>query len=324
MRSVFLGTLWQRALGIAERRLPALTRHRRAEPLPIRLHARRIYILPTRFGLVFSVVVLAMLLGALNFNNNPALLLSFVVTGIAILSFHITVSQLRGITLVALRCNRVHAGDHAEVRFSVGESDGRERTLLMLDQAGQEVAFSAAADQTSQITVQVATTRRGWQSVGLWRLWTEYPFGIVWAWSYLHPEQRILVFPRPEQEAPPLPGEARSDPGRRYRSPGEDWVGLRDHRSGDAPRLVAWRASARSLHLMVKEFADPVSEAVVLDYASLGALAHEQRISRLTRWVLLAESRQLNFRLNLPGKELGPGTGQDHVVACLRELALLP
>lgn len=324
MRFVAISTLWQRALGIAERRLPALTRHRRAEALPINLHARRIYILPTRFGLVFGIVVMAMLLGALNFNNNPALLLSFLVAGIAVLSFHITVAQLRGIALTAVRSDRVHAGDHADVHFSIHENDGRERSLLMLDQGGQEVAFSAGADRTTPVAVQVATVRRGWQGVGLWRLWTEHPFGIVWAWSYLHPEQRFLVFPRPEDDAPPMPGEARSDPGRRYRSPGDDWVGLRDHRSGDPPRLVAWRASARSEHLLVKEFADPVAEAIVLDYASLGALSHEQRISRLTRWVLLAESRQLSFRLVLPGRELGPATGPDHVLACLRELALLP
>ena len=40
-----------RLLAVAERRLPALTRLRRAEPLPIRLDRRRIYVLPTGFGL---------------------------------------------------------------------------------------------------------------------------------------------------------------------------------------------------------------------------------------------------------------------------------
>ena len=61
---------------LAERRLPALTRYRQSEPLPIRLHPRRVYILPTRFGLGFAVLLMAMLIGALNFNNNPALLLA--------------------------------------------------------------------------------------------------------------------------------------------------------------------------------------------------------------------------------------------------------
>ena len=61
---------------VAERRLPALTRLKQAEALPILLHRHRIYVLPTRFGLMFSAVLLVMLLGALNYNNNPALLLT--------------------------------------------------------------------------------------------------------------------------------------------------------------------------------------------------------------------------------------------------------
>lgn len=315
---------WQRLIDMAERRLPALTRHRRAEALPIRLHSRRIYILPTRFGLVFGIVALAMLMGALNFNNNPALLLSFLVISIAVLSFHHTVAQLRGISLVALRAERAHAGDFAEVCFSIQEGEGRARPSLMLEQSAQEIPFSAQANQTTMAVVRIATPQRGWHGVGRWRLWTEFPFGIVWAWSYLHPEQKLLIFPRPESEAPALPGEARDEPGTQYRTPGEDWVGLRAHRAGDPPRLVAWRASARSERLMVKEFADPIANAVVLDYANLTAIEHEQRISRLTRWVLTAESRQLSFRLRLPGVDLGPAIGPDHVLACLRELALLP
>jgi uncharacterized protein (DUF58 family) len=316
--------LWQRVLGLAERRLPALTRHRLPEALPIRLHGRRIYILPTRFGLVFGTIVFAMLLGALNFNNNPALLLSFLVAGIAVLSFHHTVAQLRGLVLNAIRGDRVHAGDHAEVQLCIQETEGCRRPLLMLEQDGQEVSFAIEADEAFMATVHVNAQQRGWNSVGRWRLWTEYPLGIVWAWSYLHPQQKLLVFPKAEIDAPPLPGEARNEPGTQYRSPGDDWIGLREHRAGDPPRLVAWRASARSDRLLVKEFADPVAKAVVLDYAALNSLQHEQRISRLTRWVLTAESRQLGFRLRLPGIELGPATGPDHVISCLRALALLP
>ena len=53
--------LLQRLLRRAERRLPALTRYRRPENLPIELHRRRIYIVPTGFGLGFSVLLLVML-----------------------------------------------------------------------------------------------------------------------------------------------------------------------------------------------------------------------------------------------------------------------
>ena len=57
---------WLGALALAERRLPALTRLAPGRALPIALHRRRIYVLPTRFGLVFALMLFVMLLGALS------------------------------------------------------------------------------------------------------------------------------------------------------------------------------------------------------------------------------------------------------------------
>ncbi len=74
--SAATASLKTRLFEYAERRLPALTRLKRVESLPIRLDRHRIYVLPTRFGLMLSALLLVMLLGALNYNNNPALLLT--------------------------------------------------------------------------------------------------------------------------------------------------------------------------------------------------------------------------------------------------------
>lgn len=311
-------------LAHAERRLPALTRLRQPETLPIALHSRRIYILPTRFGMLFALVVLAMLMGALNFNNNPALLLTFVVISIAILSFHHTVNNLRGLSLDGVRATPVHAGELMQVEFLISADGTTERPELILDHGGREVPFTLALGNRQVVTMPMPTHSRGCFSSGRLRLWTEYPFAIVWAWSWLHPDQPLLVYPRPETAAPPLPGQSSDAAGNQFRSPGEDWQGLREHHAGDTPRRIAWRASARADRLLVKEFADPLNDALVLDYAELSALDPEQRISRLTRWVLEARDRQLTFRLLLPGQEFGPGTGPDFIAQSLRALALLP
>ena len=44
--------------------------------MPKRLDRHRIYVLPTGFGLFLAALLAVMLLGALNYNNNPALLLA--------------------------------------------------------------------------------------------------------------------------------------------------------------------------------------------------------------------------------------------------------
>ncbi len=307
----------------AERRLPALTRYRQAEPLPIRLHARRVYILPTRFGLAFAVLLVAMLIGALNFNNNPALLLALLVAATTMISFHHNVGQLNRIELRDVGAEPVHAGQPISLRMHFRSDGGAERPVLWLDQATFNTRLSLPATGDGEARLEIPTTRRGRMPVGRFRLWTEYPFGITWAWSVLHPVASVLVYPAPERNAPPLPSGDPRHQGSRLRFPGDDWHGLREHRAGDPPKHIAWKPSARQERLLVKEFADPQSQALLLDWHTL-ALDREARIARLTRWVIDARDRQMPFRLRLPEIELGPGQGPVFAAHCLRELALLP
>ena len=62
---------------------------RQRASLPLRLSRRRIYVLPTRAGTVFAFFLLAMLVAAINYTNNLAFLLTFLLGRISILSaFH--------------------------------------------------------------------------------------------------------------------------------------------------------------------------------------------------------------------------------------------
>ena len=62
------------------RRVESWARPRAPEPLPVRLDRRRIYILPTAFGWFLVALLATMAVGALNYNNNPALLLCLLLT----------------------------------------------------------------------------------------------------------------------------------------------------------------------------------------------------------------------------------------------------
>lgn len=318
-----LRTRWEAVLKAAERRLPALTRYRARESLPIALHARRIYVVPSRFGLFFGLTLAAMLIGALNFNNNPALMLVFLVAGAGQISLHRTVANLRGVSLTAMQGAPVHAGDDLPLALQFQPGDGRERPRLRLAHAGGETLFDLDA-AGSRVDLHLPTVRRGWLATGRLTVSTEHPLGLFYAWSVLNPDHALLVYARAEPVAPPLPRSAAYDRGREAKPHGEDWYGLRDYRSGDAQRLIAWKASARHDRLLVKEFAEPLAAEVTLDWATLGNLGAEARISRLTRWVLEAHAQNLAFRLLLPTARLGPARGSEHAARCLRELALLP
>ena len=68
----------------ARARLDRWLRGRTPSALPVRFDRHGIYVLPTRFGAFFAVLLTTMGLGALNYNNNPALLLCLVLAGAAV------------------------------------------------------------------------------------------------------------------------------------------------------------------------------------------------------------------------------------------------
>jgi len=306
-------------------RLAFMARPRSAEPLPVKLDRRRVYVLPTRFGLFFTVLLFAMLLGALNYNNNPALLLALMLAATGNASLMAAHLQLSGLRVDALSADPVPAGSPLQVHLALSAGDARARRGLQLRGAGGLVTVPSLAGEPVVATLQVATDRRGWLDLDRLRLSTTQPLGLALAWSWVWPDTPLLVYPAPEVQGPPLPMGDGSASQARLHHAGDDVHHLRSYRAGDPRRAIAWKPSARRDSLLVREYEQPLQAEVLLQWSSLSALAYEQRIRRLAHWVDLAERENYRYRLQLPGQPmLGPGLGPAHRHACLRALSLLP
>ncbi|HEY0180120.1 MAG TPA: DUF58 domain-containing protein [Dokdonella sp.] len=312
-----------RLTAAAERRLPALTRLRRAEPPPIRLDRRRIYVLPTRFGLVFAVLLFVMLLGALNYGNNPALLLTCLLGAAAGASLFFGFRVLSGLVLTALHAGETYAGEPLALRLRFA-GDARARPSLRVRRERTEAAFALPARADADASLSIADVRRGWFRPGRIRVWTDYPLGLFQLWSWLHPDATFLVYPELESPPPPLPAGRGREGDRSGAGDDEERAGLREYRPSDPARLIAWKPSVRHDALLVRDVERRSGEALTFDYAALSGLDHEARIRRLAAWVVLAEAERRAYALGLPGATLGPDLGAPHRHACLRALALLP
>jgi uncharacterized protein (DUF58 family) len=307
---------------LLEQRLPALTRLKAPEPLPVELSRRRIYILPTRFGVGFAAILTVMLVGALNYVNNSALLLTCLLGGVAINSMIGAFRNLDGLSLRAVHAEPVVAGDPVRVQLRFDEGR-RERPALRLDGYGGHTVSRVHADG-QRVDLQLPTRVRGWMPLPRIRLSTTWPFGLFRAWSWLHPRHDILVYPAPEAAGPPARGQD-ANPHRRDPRDGDELAGLREYRPGDPIKHIAWKLSARHRDLMVRELDRPAAQdARVLDWTRLSGLGREQRIARLARWVVEAHAEGMPWTLRLPDESLGPASGSEHYHRCMSTLALLP
>jgi len=321
---------WTAFLAFAERRLPALTRLKRPEPLPIALHRRRIYVVPTRFGMVYSAMLLVMLVGALNYNNNPALLLTCLLAAASYQSVFTGFRMLNRLQLRSLRVHPCHAEGalHLSLFFDAAGVD-RPALHLRMENAdmpdGQGVVeFSLPGDIETAVPTIIPAPSRGWQSIGRVRVWSEYPLGMFHIWSWLHPDTQALIYPRIEPNAPPLPESAGDADTVAMRRAGDEFSMLREYHPSDPRRLIAWKASARHDALLVKELERPQSREIVVSWDATAGVDYESRISRLAAWVERAEALRTPYTLSLPSLRIGPAIGPEHQQACLRALALLP
>jgi uncharacterized protein (DUF58 family) len=309
----------------ARRWLDGWIRRRGPVHPPLTLRYRQIYILPTRFGWLIAVLLFAMLMGSLNFNNNLGLFTTFLVSGIGLLSMHIAHRNLDGVRVAAVTPGQTFAGNPLPLAISLQETRGRRRSGLVAEISGADSSggIDLPASEGAELKLAVATEQRGWYSLPRIRLRTRHPIGWFEAWSWFWPEHRILIWPRPADQAPPLKTGGNSDNPNRAGDESDEFHGLRDWREGDPLHRIAWKASQRHQHLLARQFTRPERQRIVLRLTDAPGRSLEARISIVTRWVLEAHRHDLEYGLELGQQSLAPGRGETHRVQCLNALAAL-
>jgi uncharacterized protein (DUF58 family) len=297
----------------------------RAE-LPARLGRKRIFILPTRAGMVFGAFLLAMLLAAINYTNNLAFLLTFILGSVAIVSAIHAYANLAGLEIEHGRLLPASCGEEARLQFMF-RAAGRERRCLDLRVGLASVGLSLAAGEGREVDLGVPTSRRGLLHLGKVVVATRYPLGLFRAWSPLLLPVTGLVYPRL------LPVDALDwhlmhgsgeDGGLGAVAPSGEFGGIRPYRPGDSPARISWKASARGGGLFAKEYRSGTSRTLVFDWDEVRASEYEERISFLAGLVREAERAGLSYGLRLPAEVIEPGAGAAHAHRCLEALALLP
>jgi len=311
-----------------ERFVAWATRARPPEPVPVTLTQRRVYVLPTRAGLLYAVSLVVMLIGAINYNLSLGYALVFLLAGLGVATILHTFRNLARASLTTGAPAPVFAGETARFPLVLHNPDARARRLLRLALPGQPATETGVPPRgDARVLLPLPAARRGWLAMPRVTIDTAWPLGLVRAWSYAAPGLACLVYPRPAAAVPPAPTFAGMQGGGLPGDSGdEDFAGLRRHQPSDPPHHVAWKTVARQgpdAPMQTKQFAGTAAQALWFDWNALPPdMGVEARLSALARWVLDAEAAGLSWGLRLPGHEIPQAHGPDHVHACLKALAL--
>jgi uncharacterized protein (DUF58 family) len=298
----------------------AARRHGR-DSLPVKINRRRVYILPTRFGVMLACMLVAMLVAGLNYNSNLGLAFGFLMAGVALVTMHHCNRNLLGLQVDVTTEVDAFAGGEASFEFVLKNASGVERRDVEVRCLAAGGIRSVPARASESVPVAVPVPRRGIVRIAQFELRTRYPFGWFHAWTYVQGALTAYVAPSPRGSRT-LPAVAGSGSGSQSETRGdEDFAGLRAYEPGVPLKHMAWKVLARGGEPAVQSYTSLAALPEWLEWAALEGEDTEVRLSQLCLWVLESESAQRIYGLRIPGKEIAPARGAAHRFACLRALA---
>lgn len=291
---------------------------------PIELVRQRIYIVPSKTGLIFGVLVFILFILAMNYNNSLVFALTFFFVSVYLVSMIHVHRNLQGTFVSVLPNSDVFCWDEANFRLKFENPSAVEKNAFKLRVADGAKSYHLVdvPPQSSAVAVIALTTeQRGNVALPRFSVSTSFPAGLFYAWCWVHLSDSCIVYPSPATQAPKLPRMASGE-GDSARHPGlEDIAGIRDYQHGDSLKRIAWKTLAKGQGLKSLESEDPTEASVILDWS----LTHgdtESRLAALCRWVLDCEAQGEAYGLEIPGVSLPINNGENHKVNCLRALAL--
>jgi uncharacterized protein (DUF58 family) len=309
---------------LRQRMLRWALRRQGPDTLPLRLASRRIYILPTRTGWVFGLLVFAMFLAGMNYGNGLALLLTFWLASFALVGMIQTQRGLAGLTIVDARAQPAFAGGEVLLALALQTQLSTKNLEFSIDsrKSGAAGRIRAELDDPATATLAFAAPHRGRWRAPVLRLSTLAPYGLFRTWTWLALDVQTLVYPKPEGTLP-LPELPGAESGSRQVAGSlDELASLRPFREGDSPRQVAWKAYARGAPLLVREYQGYNAARREFDFDAMPQPDIEARLSQLARWLLDAAAQNLRWELRLPGAAALTGSGPEHRQQCLSQLAL--
>ncbi len=290
----------------------------------VTLDQRRIFILPTGYGMLFLAITLALFIGGINYENNLLLSFSFFLGSLFNVAIWHTYRNLSGVTLQAGAMRPGFAGAKGALEIRVVAQARRGHTGLWLSWPGSAAReLSVAAHEQQNAWLDLPLRHRGKVFAGRLRVETRYPLGLLRAWSLVDLDHWCLAWPKP-LESSHCPASGGDDElGEHARLEGhDDFDGLRHYVPGDSLRAIHWKSLARESGLATKVFTDPTEGRRWLEWDRLAGLDVELRLSYLCWWALALEKSNQPYGLRMPGCDMAPAMGNDHLQHLLRQLAL--
>lgn len=288
---------------------------------------RQLYILPTRIGWYYTLILIALFGIAVKFDNQAAFMMLFVLVSVCLIAMVYTHNNVIGLSLDAQASKSVYVGEKASFPVRLYNNSNKQRHAVWLACGGFTQLTNLAAGQQEIIKLRLPSVQRGYLSCDPISLTSQFPIGVFFCWTkQFSSHQRCLVYPQP-LDLVPLQTQDQQQ-GKHKNQPliqlsAEDYSGMKDYQEGDRLRDIHWPSLAKTQKLVSIVHENQNSSSVSLSWFALPRhLSTEDKLSQLCYWVINAENSSQRYQLEMPNHTIEYNNGTAHFHECLTTLAL--
>lgn len=280
------------------------------------LQRQRIYIVPTRAGLLFIGVNFTLFLMGLVYANNLVLLLAFAIFASLLLIMFQTHSILEGCLDTSIK---IHSASAQEIQLNIvnssknGSENGPKQLIafelktntqrLYANPRQGRYPLSASTPKNKQKNKPVP---RGKYALTHFKTWTTGEQGLFYVWRWSSLQETFYVYPSPIPAPESLRGHSKeSERG------SQEFEEHKRFANSENPNRIDWKVYARSGELMSKVFNQDLTRAWLLDQSSIEG-EKEVQIQKMAWLVNHCFHNALSWSIKGPGYHLAPGSGANH------------
>ena len=272
-------------------------------------------------GYLYLILVLITFIAGINYGNNLVLALCFLLSVLLILSFYLAFKQLYGLTVQYEVAELGQIQQPLTVKFNFIPQHQQIHLHLRTEYFNQAKKITVL-NSPLVVEFQDVPQQRGLYVLPRLYYYSVYPFGIIKAWSFIYPQKKIWIAPKPLALNLNQFGFSQNQQDQRQGM--EDFSHLREFQQGDQLNRVAWQQLAKGRGLLVKQFEEFEQQHQSFDYAQMPAHLHEEKLSQLMFLVEQAHAQQMAFAMVLPSQILPFAQGEQHVFLAKLMLAQEP
>lgn len=295
---------------------------RSAKGNPQLIDSRNIYILPSRFGWVYGVLVLSLLTGAINYQISTIFLMTFLLAVVGLVSAWETQLNLKGLSVKFISISDTQQGIPAQLLLLIEPQQKTRYGLEFQMGTHSKTRIEKIPAEGLQILLPIAASHRGIFPIPPIIISSNFPFGFFTVWSYAYFEESFYVYPQPIDPGFWPVSVAHDTNSNKLLSGDEELYELKqvEHPWGE-PNRIAWKIAAKGQGWYVKRMSSSEENYSLFRLKDLPAADLETQLQYLSYWLQTAESRGCIYSLDLGSSATPYAQGEEHLKQSLRQLA---